>query len=249
MALIAAPHTEANSYVTIDEASVYLSERLNAISAWETTSSAPNAQNTVLDGSHTAGSTTLTVQNITGSFTVGNLVQIANKTYRVRTATDDGDTTIVLTSGLADNVSDATVVYRLSASPQEAALIWATRILDRSFNWMGTKTTSANKLEWPRYGVVDVNGYDYPYDTVPEVIKQMTAELASNLLAKDTSTLPTIIGTGLKRAVLPGPLQVDVDTNNVRKLIPPYIVTQLARMGSPISGVASGLASIQLVRV
>ena len=38
---------------------------------------------------------------------------------------------------------------------KDAALMWATRELDR-LNWAGTRATSANRHEWPRAGVNDV---------------------------------------------------------------------------------------------
>lgn len=78
-----------------------------------------------------------------------------------------------------------------------AALLWATKLLD-TLSWKGTRTETDQNLSWPRDGVTLEDGLDeLDSTTVPQQIKDATAQLALELLSSDT-TAPT--GTeGLSR--------------------------------------------------
>ncbi len=85
---------------------------------------------------------------------------------------------------------------------KEMALLWATRLLD-TLKWKGYRTSNTQNLSWPRAGVVynDSDTYTvtgiliYPditidSTTVPQQIKDSTAELALWMLQSDV-TAPT----------------------------------------------------------
>lgn len=71
-----------------------------------------------------------------------------------------------------------------SDSDKEAALKWATRLLDRE-NWVGTRSTESQALRWPRLYVDDRDGYPIDSATIPQFLKNATSELAFLLIATD----------------------------------------------------------------
>jgi len=73
----------------------------------------------------------------------------------------------------------------IDTNTKSAALIDATRYLDR-LNWVGSKTSSAQALAWPRSGVVDKEGQAVDSSTVPAFIKEATYEVALRLAEDPT---------------------------------------------------------------
>lgn len=68
------------------------------------------------------------------------------------------------------------------------ALVMATRLLDRQA-WDGSKTDNDNAQDWPRSGLEDDNGVAVDSATIPQFIKDATAELALALLgSQDVET-------------------------------------------------------------
>jgi hypothetical protein len=64
---------------------------------------------------------------------------------------------------------------------KEAAILWATRELDR-LKFAGSRATSANRHEWPRSGITDVDSNE-----IPDQLKDACAELAYYLCQADRS--------------------------------------------------------------
>ena len=85
---------------------------------------------------------------------------------------------------------------------KEAALVWATRLLDSHFDWQGSKFTLEQALRWPRFGALDRDGQLFDSNELPPELRDAVSELARLLIIGDRS-IET--GTeGLKR------LKVDV---------------------------------------
>lgn len=246
MPLITTPYALANSYVSIDEASVFLTERLY-VEKWTAADPYPNAIGFTVASNLVIGTTTIPLSPGTGIFSAGTLVRIGSGQYKVKSATIEGATSLQLVTGLSTTISSGTSVERLSANTREAALIWATQILDRSFVWQGAPAATDQKLAWPRYGVVNRDGTPVTYTEVPEMLRRLTAEFGHYLMRADTSRLPRVIGTGLKRATLPGPLEAEIDPKNTVGLIPPYIIQQLVMYGEQVAG-TRGFAFANLER-
>jgi len=73
-----------------------------------------------------------------------------------------------------------------TADQKDAAILWATKLLDRLFVWKGSVVTETQKLLWPRSGLVDVNGWNVlSLTAIPEQIQWATAEFARQLLVSD----------------------------------------------------------------
>lgn len=66
------------------------------------------------------------------------------------------------------------------------ALVWATRLIDQHCDWKGEPTTTGQALRWPRSGVAtrDMDAL-IASDTVPQWLKDGTAEMARHLLEKN----------------------------------------------------------------
>jgi hypothetical protein len=102
---------------------------------------------------------------------------------------------------------------------KEAALLWATRILDRH-SWVGRRTNELQRLRWPRTGVYDQDDFWVHQDVVPSFLKDATAELALLLLRKDrTAEAET---TGLSKIVV-GPIELEMDPADTLKDVSPEV--------------------------
>jgi hypothetical protein len=63
------------------------------------------------------------------------------------------------------------------------ALIMATQRLE-SLPWDGYRSTSAQRLQWPRSGCMDRDGYAIAFNAIPEDVRLACCEEALDLLAK-----------------------------------------------------------------
>ncbi len=65
---------------------------------------------------------------------------------------------------------------------KEACLRWGTRLLDKYWAFDGEKSTTTQKLRWPRTGAVDDEGDKIAGNSIPDDLKYATAEMARALL-------------------------------------------------------------------
>lgn len=82
-----------------------------------------------------------------------------------------------------DWTNDSTGTPR-SDDAKKAALITATLRIDEE-TFLGIKSASGQALKWPRYGVLDEDGYEFGSDTIPSRVKQATYICALELLKVD----------------------------------------------------------------
>lgn len=138
----------------------------------------------------------------------------------------------------------------LTPIQKEAALKWATELLDTFMDWNGSIRDVDQSLRWPRSGVTDKDGLYYNYDTIPEVLVNATASLAFHLTQRDRDTQPELLGTAIGKAKV-GPLEVEVDTANVIDLIPPNIAIQLqgANLGQFDGNLSNDRDQLKTVKV
>ena len=98
---------------------------------------------------------------------------------------------------------------------QQQSLIMATRQLDESYSWNGSKTSTDQSLDWPRSGVYDCEGQLITSTIIPSDIKNATYEQALYLLSCDSTATLDILVQGVKKAKL-DVLAVEAD----RTLVP-----------------------------
>jgi len=134
-----------------------------------------------------------------------------------------------------------------STATKEAALVWASRMLDYSFDWTGSKYTIEQALRWPRYSALDRDGQLFDSNEIPAELKDAVSELARLLIAGDRGAES---GTeGLKR------LKVDVIELEFDKLdrvnaIPDEIYQMISHLGRLRSVTSSGgqAVAVPLIR-
>ena len=117
-----------------------------------------------------------------------------------------------------------------SDEDKNKALLYATRLLDHQFVWRGTPVNFDQPRDWPRYAVLDEDGYYIKHDSLPKYLVEATAELAFALIKNDRLTFdePDTIGV---ESVKLGSLAVkfeNADQINQRHLIPDFISDILA---------------------
>lgn len=67
---------------------------------------------------------------------------------------------------------------------KEACLRWATKLIDKLWRWDGQKSTTTQKLRWPRSYVYDDEGDQVEGDEIPDDLKWAVAEQARALLVE-----------------------------------------------------------------
>jgi len=128
---------------------------------------------------------------------------------------------------------------------REAALMWATALLDRVADWNGLRRTVAQSLRWPRTGVYDEDGFALDYDTIPKQLERATSVFALYLLARDRLAEPDVLGLGL--SAIGGKVSLTIDPSQVLALVPKEVIFLLGPLGT-IRGSASG-SGVRQVRL
>ena len=125
---------------------------------------------------------------------------------------------------------------------KDAALIWASRLLDEQVAWQGTKVSASQSMRWPRSGVSDADGYAFSSDAIPAWLANATAELARYLLTEDRTAER---GYGLQ-SVKADVVEVVFDSADEKPILPASVRSMIAAYGS-VQGGASGWVPLQRV--
>jgi hypothetical protein len=138
---------------------------------------------------------------------------------------------------------------------KEAALVFATRLIDSQFQFNGYRTDYRQALQWPREQCLDPdvdvavltglfrrpdNFVDS--DVVPKAVVDATCEMARELLIADRTAAPP--GEGMKYENT-GTTQKGYDKNDRRPIISPVAQAMLAKFGALIK---SNSGAVRLVR-
>jgi len=133
------------------------------------------------------------------------------------------------------------------SATREAALVWATRMLDYSFDWTGSKYTIEQALRWPRYSALDRDGQLFDSTEIPTELKDAVAELARLLIAADR---PAETGTEGIAKLKVDVIELEFDKLDRTEPIPDEIYQMISHLGRLRSVSSSGgqLAAVPLVR-
>jgi len=132
-----------------------------------------------------------------------------------------------------DNYDDA------SDDDIEYGLLWATRLLDTLCAWDGQKATDTQALRWPRTFIWDPDGDPVDSDTIPQFLKDATAEYMLHLIGSDrTQTFdPSLIGFERLKV---GPLDMTMATQgggqSKRSMIPESVWILVRQYCSRVGG-------------
>lgn len=125
------------------------------------------------------------------------------------------------------------------------ALIWATRLLDEQYDWVGQKVSSDQALRWPRADVTDRDGWEVSSTTIPQFLKNATAELARQLMTSDRFGTRDSAAAGIK-SVQAGSVAVEFDSLDRIEVFPEAVESMVSfyTTGSQLGGI-----EVPLVRV
>lgn len=150
----------------------------------------------------------------------------------------------------AEDYNDARLFSTWDAvalADRQAALVWATRILDYSFDWAGAKYTIEQALRWPRYSVLDRDGQLFDSTEIPAELKDAVSELARLLASTDRAADS---GTeGLKKLKV-DVIELEFDKNDRLPTVPDEVYQMVSHLGR-LRTVASGggqVAAVPLLR-
>jgi hypothetical protein len=127
----------------------------------------------------------------------------------------------------------------------EAALVWATRVLDEQVSWKGTRNSIDQALEWPRIGVYDKNGFLYDNDEIPQWLIDATCELARALIAADRTADDFAGPRGFSQMTV-GDLSLSIDKFDRQGVLPDSVVSMVSGYGT-VSGSSGGM-TVRLIR-
>lgn len=104
-----------------------------------------------------------------------------------------------------------------TSGAKEIALRKATQYLDAEYgrSWQGWRVTSTQALSWPRYDV-EVDGHCVESTTIPQKLKDATAELAMRALTADLLSDEDEPGSIAAESVTVGPISVSTDYAGAR---------------------------------
>lgn len=128
---------------------------------------------------------------------------------------------------------------------KSSALVMASRLIDGTVQFNGTKANQGQTMQWPRLLCKDpdrpalaavptivIPFFYLPGNYIPPVIVQATIETARALLIEDRTANP--IGEGLKSSNV-GSLQSSYDKSDRRPMIPHLAMAMLSKFGSVIN--------------
>jgi hypothetical protein len=136
------------------------------------------------------------------------------------------------------------------------SILYATKLIDRAFTFVGARATATQALEWPRYvygayyGWSDGSVAQFYVDstTIPDRLKQATAEYARQLLVTERTADPsTEAASGIKR-LKADVIEIEYQSGTIvtmSKPVPDAVALLLAGLGYLVGG----MHSVPLVRV
>lgn len=118
--------------------------------------------------------------------------------------------------------------WTAAGTPTKAqALVMATRWLDVQAQWAGYTSSSLQVLGWPRCGVANpVTGWTLDSTTIPQRVKDVTAELARLLIEGNLTADNPADVAGLKR-LQAGPVSLEFRDDVTSKPIPDVVMAML----------------------
>lgn len=141
----------------------------------------------------------------------------------------------------SDSYDDAT------SGNKDAALIWATALLDTLCDWEGGIVTETQALAFPRNGIVDKEGRAYSTTAIPAPITTATCELALALLQRDRLIDPEVFGQGFSQAQVET-LNVTVDKKMILDILPQTVIVEVLQLGELEPGAVAGSKVVNLIR-
>ncbi len=126
----------------------------------------------------------------------------------------EADADTYITEHLRDGNTYRTAWVAASSANKEIALRQATDWLDITFaqSWQGQRVNETQALAWPRYGVVDYDGFAIDSDVVPVSIQEACAEMAARGVGEDLfADISSPSGAVKRKRSKVGPLETETE--------------------------------------
>lgn len=130
-----------------------------------------------------------------------------------------------------------------SEANKKIALKMATSVLDHEVQWKGEKRFTNGSLRWPRNYAYDDDGDLIDNSSVPQTVREATAEMALWLLGQDRFTNRSGIGLKSLRVDV---IQLEFDKYDKVDLVPAFIRRMLVEFGDVHT--SSGVKTQKLIR-
>lgn len=131
-----------------------------------------------------------------------------------------------------------------STDQKNAAILWATKLLDSLIDWTGWVAASTQALLWPRAGMLYRSGYSVPSSIIPTELQHATAEFARQLLAADRAGDSDVETQGL-RALRAGPVSLEFKDSVYAKVVPDAVWSLLPASWGTIRGRVAGTRELR----
>jgi len=128
---------------------------------------------------------------------------------------------------ISENIHITATWSSLSTINQTACIIYATSLIDEQMDWIGTKNSTTQSLDWPRDNVVDKNDEDVTSTDIPIDIQRGTSFMAYFLSQDDRTSDSDTFGF---KSIKAGSLAMVIDKydrtptmpNSVWQMLLPY---------------------------
>ena len=136
---------------------------------------------------------------------------------------------------------------------QEAALQWATRLIDEQVGWYGLPTYPDQALALPQVGLVDQWGRPVASNVIPVPVQQATALYALGLLeaTEENGTAAATNGDLVIKSKKIGDVTLtyqDLPSSSARTPVSPYAIPSEVKALLRPYGVTPGMGNVWLVR-
>lgn len=111
---------------------------------------------------------------------------------------------------------------------QSKSLIMATNLLEALVKWHGTKTTTTQRLSFPRAGLKNKDGEEILDSEIPSEILAAEFELALVLISQDRVKDTSTVGIS---AIAVGPIRLDLDKNKKKNVFPDIVYELISWFG------------------
>lgn len=144
-----------------------------------------------------------------------------------------------------DRPAAGTTWASASDTQKNAAILWATTLMDALWYWDGYPTDAVQSLLWPRGAMLKRNGWEYvPIDVIPIELQHATAEYARQLLVSDRAADSGIETKGIK-SLTAGPVSLTFKDSVFAKVVPDAVVNLIPPDWGYVRGSSTGYRHTQ----
>lgn len=126
-----------------------------------------------------------------------------------------------------DNHPQSSTTWSGASNDQkDQALLMSTRLMDEHVDWTGAASDTVQVLNWPRTGMWDRNGNGMDSDSIPNDLRDATAEFARQIIAENRMADDAVSTKGLL-GLSAGPVNLTFSGRKGPKVVPDAVYFML----------------------